>query len=129
MSILSLEFLILMAVLLVVYYCLPVRQRWLVLLAASLVFYAGTGVHGLAYLGVVSLITWAGGLYMGHSRAREKAASGEEGKVKATRIKKRRTRLLALLVLLVIGGMAVIKYGELLYHTRYFRTGNMGYVQ
>ena len=115
MSILSLEFLILMAVLLVVYYCLPVRQRWLVLLAASLVFYAGAGVHGLVYLGVVSLITWAGGLYMGHSRAREKEASGEEGKVKAGLIKKRRTRLLGLLVLLVIGGMAVIKYGELLY--------------
>ena len=115
MSILSLEFLVMMAVLLAVNYCLPVRCRWLALLAASLVFYAAAGWQGMIYLGVVTLITWAGGLYMGRSRAQEKAASAEGDKAEAWRTKKRRSRLLALIVVLTVGGMAAIKYADLLY--------------
>ncbi len=115
MSILSLEFLVMMALLLVVNYCLPQRWRWLALLAASLVFYACAGWQGMVYLGVVTLLTWAGGLYMGRSRAQEKAFLQEGDKAAAYRRKKRRSRLLVLIMLLVIGGMAVIKYGELLY--------------
>ena len=115
MSILSLEFLVLMAVLLAVHYTLPVRFRWCGLLAGSLVFYAAAGWQGMAYLGVVTLATWLAGLYMGRSRAREKAASAEGDKAAAYRTKKRRSRLLALVVVLVISGMAVIKYADLLY--------------
>ena len=47
MSILSLEFLVLMAVLLAVHYCLPVRFRWIGLLAGSMAFYACAGWQGL----------------------------------------------------------------------------------
>ena len=115
MSILSFEFLVMMALLVAVNYCLPVRWRWLALLAASLVFYACAGWQGMVYLGAVTLLTWLGGLYMGRSRAREKAAAAEGDKAEAYRRKKRRGRLLALLVLIVIGGMAVIKYADLLH--------------
>jgi len=114
MSILSLEFLGMMAILLAVNYCLPVRHRWLALLAASLVFYGFSGWQGLVYLGAVTLITWAGGLYMARNRAKEKALQAEGDKAAAFRRKKRRSRLLALTVTLVIGGMAAIKYQDLL---------------
>ena len=114
MSILSLEFLVMMMALLAVNYCLPLRFRWLALLAASLVFYASAGWQGMAYLATVTLITWLGGLYMARSRGREKAAADEGDKAEAYRNKKRRSRLLALIVILVMGGMVVIKYADLL---------------
>ena len=50
MSILSFEFLVLMAVLLVVHYCLPVRWRWMGLLGGSMVFYAAAVGAGLCTL-------------------------------------------------------------------------------
>lgn len=115
MSILSLEFLVMMVVLLAVNYCLPVRHRWFALLAASLVFYAFSGWLGMIYLGVLTLLTWAGGLLMTRSREKEEAAAAEEDKAAAFRARKRRRRLLALIVLLVIGGMAVIKYADLIH--------------
>ena len=115
MSILSFEFLVLMAALLIVNYCLPVRLRWTALLAASMVFYASAGWGGLAYLGGVTLITWAAGLYMGKTRAKEKAAAAKDDKAQAYFAKQRRTRWLTVTVVLVIGGMAFIKYGSFLY--------------
>lgn len=115
MSILSFEFLVLMAVLLVVHHCLPVRWRWMGLLAGSMVFYASAGWGGLAYLGGVALITWLAGLYMGRSREKEKAAAADGDKAQVYFAKLRRTRYLTLTVLAVIGGMAFIKYGSFLY--------------
>jgi len=115
MSILSLEFLVLMAVLLAVHYCLPVRLRWYGLLAASLVFYGFAGFAGMAYLGGVTLVTWVGGLYMGRCRAGEKAAAAEGDKAETWRREQRRKHALFWTVLLVIGGMAFIKYADLVY--------------
>ena len=106
MSILSLEFLVLMACLLVVYYCLPVRFRWMGLLAASMVFYASAGWGGLVYLGCVTLITWLAGSYMGKCRAKEKTAAAEGDKIQAYFAKVRRSRWLIVTVVLVISGMA-----------------------
>ena len=115
MSILSFDFLGLMAVLLAVNYCLPVRWRWTALLAASMVFYASAGWGGCIYLGGVTLITWLSGLYMGRARAKEKAAIADEDKAQAYIAKRSRTRRLTFTVLLVVGGMCFIKYGSLLH--------------
>lgn len=115
MSILSLEFLVLMAALLAVHYCLPVRFRWCSLLAASLVFYGFAGWSGMAYLGGVTLLTWLGGLYMGRCRAMEKAALTEGDKAEAWRREQKRKRWLFWTVLLVIGGMVFIKYADLIH--------------
>ena len=115
MSILSFEFLVLMAVLTAVHYCLPVRFRWLGLLAGSMVFYAAAGWPGMVYMGCVTLITWLGGLYMARSRAAEKAAVADGDKAQAYFAKMRRSRLLALVVVLVIGGMVFIKYADIMY--------------
>ncbi len=115
MSILSRDFLILVTVLTAVNYILPVRWRWMALLAGSMVFYAGAGWQGLAYLGVVTLLTWLGGWCLGANCKKEKAASQEGDKAEAYRIRRRRKWAQALIVTLVIGGMAVIKYADLLH--------------
>lgn len=115
MSILSLEFLCMMAALLVVNYCLPVRHRWLALLGASMVFYGFAGWQGLVYMGTVTALTWAGGLYMARKRRQEKELQAEGDKVGVYRKKLARSRLLALIAILVIGAMALIKYADLVH--------------
>lgn len=115
MSILSQEFLLLLAVLVPLNYCLPVRFRWVALLAGSMAFYAAAGWQGMAYLGVVTLLTWLGGLWMGANRGKEKTALDEGDKSAANRVKRRRRFGQALIVTLVIGAMAVIKYADLLH--------------
>lgn len=115
MSILSFEFLAFLALMAGVTYLLPVRVRWMGFLAGSLVFYAQAGLEGLAYLLAVTLVTWGAGLYMGRSLAREKAARAEDDRANAHRMKRRRKWLLTAAVLLVIGGMCVIKYADVLH--------------
>ncbi len=115
MSILSFEFLVFMALMVLVTYILPVRFRWIGFLAGSLVFYAFAGWEGLGYLLTVSLVTWGAGLFMGRSLAREKAAQADDDRRTAYHTRFRRERLLAKAVLLVIGGMCVIKYADILY--------------
>ncbi len=115
MSILSLEFLVFMALMVLVTYILPVRFRWIGFLAGSLVFYAFAGLDGLIYLLAVSAATWGAGLLMGRSLAKEKAAQADDDRRTAYHTKFRRARLLAKAVLLVIGGMCVIKYADILY--------------
>ena len=115
MSILSLEFLVLLFVLLLIYYCIPIRFRWIGLLAASMAFYAAAGLPGLIYLGSVTLITWLAGLYMGRSHELEKAAKEAGDKVEAWRRYDMRRRWLRRTVMLVIGGMVFIKYFGIIY--------------
>ncbi len=115
MSILSLAFLAFLAALLGLNYLTPVRFRWLALLVGSLVFYAWAGWESLLYLLAVALLTWGAGLWMTRSRKQEQAALDEEDKGAAYRIRFRRSRWLTKAVLLVLGGMCVIKYADILY--------------
>lgn len=115
MSILSEEFLLLLAVLIPVNYILPVRFRWVGLLAGSMAFYAAAGWQGMAYLGAVTLLTWLAGLYMGRSCKKEKAVLEEGDKSAAHRVKRRCKWMQALIVTLVIGAMAFIKYADLIH--------------
>ena len=77
MSILTIEFLVLVTALVAVNYCLPVRIRWIGLLGASLVFYSAAGLPGMIYMGAVTLVTWLAGLYMARCRRKEKEAAAE----------------------------------------------------
>ncbi len=115
MSILSFEFLVFMALMVAVTYILPARFRWIGFLAGSLVFYAFAGWEGLIYLLAVSMVTWAAGLLMGRSLVKEKAAQADDDRRTAYHTRFRRDRLLAKVVLLVIGGMCAIKYADILY--------------
>ncbi len=115
MSILSLEFLVFMALMVLVTYILPVRLRWLGFLGGSLAFYAMAGLKGLAYLLGTAFVTWGAGLLLGRSHRIEQAALADDDKAKAYRTRYRRGRLLAKAVLLVIGGMCAVKYVDIVY--------------
>lgn len=93
MSILSLEFLALAAMVILVYYALPLKIRWIALLAGSVAFVALSGWYSLAHLSAAALVMWGGGLLL----------------------KKKKSRLLlALLLTLDLGAMAFLKYSPAL---------------
>ena len=61
MSILSLEFLAFSALVILLYYLLPLGKRWLGLLAASAVYLSLAGWQSIAHLSAVALVMWGGG--------------------------------------------------------------------
>lgn len=93
MSILSFEFLLFTAAILLAYYVLPIKIRWAVLLAASVVYVACSGWASAAHLSAAAIIMWAGGLGI---------ANVSDGW--------RRKLLLAGLLALDLGAMMFIKY-------------------
>ncbi len=90
MSILSLEFLAFSAMVILLYYLLPLRIRWTVLLTGSVIFMAPAGWQGLAHITAVALIMWGGGLLL--QRHKSKA-------------------LLAACLIPDLGALAFLKYG------------------
>ena len=136
MSILSFEFLVFGALLLLAYYTLPVKWRPWVLLAFSAAFISFSGWASLVHLAALTLITWGGalglrGLCRGKAAMEDSAGrlarSGpmdwaDEGDfqahMQAENVLKKSARgcdtvrkwLLALLLILVLGSMAFIKY-------------------
>ncbi|MBR5345032.1 MAG: MBOAT family protein [Clostridia bacterium] len=89
MSILSLDFLGMALAALILYYALPMKIRWLVLLAASGLFAALAGWQGAAHLAGAALLSWGGGLLLEKKRSRW---------------------ILAVCLVIDIGAMAFIKY-------------------
>ena len=89
MSILSLEFLLLAAGVVLVYYLLPLKIRWIALLCGSAAFAALSGWHSLAHLSAVALVMWGGGLLLRWKKSK---------------------LILALLLTLDLGAMAFLKY-------------------
>ena len=99
------------------FHLLPKRCRWVLLLAASLGFYAVRSLMGLPFLLCTSLVTWGAARLMGREAERERerlsgAASKEEKKAvrKEAEGKKRRVLILAVAVDLAL--LAVMKYGD-----------------
>ena len=89
MSILSLEFLAFAAAVMILYYLLPLKIRWMVLLAGSAVFVVLSGWYSAAHLTGAAAVMWGGGLLL----------------------KKRKSRiLLAILLILDLGTMVFLKY-------------------
>ena len=89
----SFAFLAFFAVLAVVYYAMPHRFRWPLLLVASLYFYAAFSARYLLLLIGITLIAYLDGLAMGASAGR-----------------RRRRLILAAGVVLVVGALLVFKY-------------------
>lgn len=93
MSILSLEFLLFAACVVLLYYLLPRKVRWMVLLLGSVAFVCLNGWHSALHLTLVALLMWGGALVLQRKRSK---------------------LLLALLLLLDLGAMALLKFAPLL---------------
>lgn len=120
MALTSLRFLVFVLALLVVYFAVPGRWQWLVLLAASLIFYAMAGPVNLIFLAVTALSAWAGTLVLDRLSQRQKEllkagketlSREEKAAVKARFLRKRRWVLAGILIL-NFGLLCVFKYAH-----------------
>lgn len=93
----SFDFLFFLPLVLAVCYVFPAPWRWAVLLIASYIFYGWTDPANLAFLGGVTLITYAGGAFLGG----KKAASA-------------RRMVLIVGLVLVLGSLAAFKFCDFL---------------
>ncbi len=114
----SLEFVIFAAALLVLYYVLPRKCQWPLLLAASYIFYALADPKYLIYIAVVTLTSYATALVLGHMSRRENehidalrdSMSRDERKAYRAASKRARRRVLVAGLVVGFGMLAVIKY-------------------
>ena len=118
MGIISVSFLLFILGLLAVYFLVPKRFQWWVLLAFSLGFYALGGLISLPWLLVTALSTWAAALGIQNNADREKAwisahkqeLTREERSARKAKGKALRRRILVADILLNIGILAAFKY-------------------
>lgn len=114
----SCSFLGFLAVLLLVYYLAPRSWQWPILLIASYIFYAASGLGNLVYILVTTLTTYFTGRAMGRSLAGQKAylrahkeeLTREERKRYQAERKRCRRRWLIGCLLVNLGILAVLKY-------------------
>lgn len=116
MSYTSFIYLVFLAIACLIYYIVPLKNRWMVMLAANIVFYAAAGWDNLVYLIGAILISYLAAIKMGelHEEFKGIKKQGDYDRkqlkvIKATFEKRRRKYLLFGLVT-VIGALCVVKY-------------------
>ncbi len=118
MSMTSLSFILFAAGTVLLYYVLPKRVQWVVLLVASGIFYAAAGGWYLPFIGVTVLSTYLIARLIARHAARDEAyisahkadLSKEARKAYKARGKGHRFRMLVAGLLLNFGILAVLKY-------------------
>jgi alginate O-acetyltransferase complex protein AlgI len=91
----SYEFILFLVILVVVYYTIPKKWQWMLLLAASYVFYSFAGIENFAYILTTTVTTWFAAIRIDklkqhqndHLDRNKSAMSREERKSYKTEIK------------------------------------------
>lgn len=118
MTITSLTFLLFIFAVLIVYYLVPKKLQWCVLLAASLIFYCYGGIKTILYVLITASSVYAATRWMHRLSVRQKqflqqnkATLSKEDKAQyKAKIKKRRKALMLAALLLNIGILCAFKY-------------------
>ena len=114
----SYNFILFLLVLFLLYYTIPRKYQWILLLVASFVFYSFSGWDNVAYITVTIVVTYLGAVKIGQlSRQQEawlkenrESLSREEKKAYKEKIKSRQKKYLVLCLLFDLGILAVLKY-------------------
>ena len=121
MSFASLPFVGLVAAGVILYYLVPKKLQWVVLLLASMVFYLAGGVKSAVWLVLVAAVTWLTGLLLARQNARP--APDKQTKAAVRHVKK---RICAVCAVLYPAGLNIDYYptnfvprGETLYYIDY----------
>ena len=121
MNLFSLEFLILLFVLLILYYLVPKKMQWICLLIASLFFYIYSDLKNIVFIGITSVTTWYASIVMMKLTEQFQLEKKREGitkelrkQLKANMMKKKRIVLVATL-LINFGILAYLKYWQVFY--------------
>lgn len=115
MTFISFYFLVFLIILTAVYFIVPARYRWTVLLAGSLLFYAKAGLSYLPFMAGTALITYFGARVISdrHEKAAAliaAAADRDQKKLLRKEEKKACSRIMWITILIVIGYLAYTKY-------------------
>lgn len=116
MTFVQFNFLVFLIITVAVFYICPVKYRWIVLLGASIVFYAIAGIKYLPFIFVTSFSVYLAGRKMGAiyaAQEQECSAPGLDRKAKKAlkeQAKARCRKVLILLLVLNIGIMCVCKF-------------------
>ena len=119
MSYTSLKFAVFVCISAAAYFMFPIKkQKWIVLLAASYVFYLMAGYRYAAYILVTTLTTYLCAVAMGDISEKSKAVLGEnktlwdreQKKEYKAKIKQQKKRLLTLVLVLNLGILGFLKY-------------------
>ncbi len=106
MSFVSVEFLIFLGASVALYYLLPRKLRWLLLLLASYGFYLTGGLRALSFLLLTTCSTWAAGLLLEGLNAQRKGAD----RAKQEKLRRKKKLVCTLTLLLNFGLLYVLKY-------------------
>lgn len=110
MSFTSLPFLGLVAGAVLLYYLLPKKLQWVVLLAVSMAFYAIGGGKTIGYIFYTALTVYISGLLLGHFHEKKRRAPKEERKAVAAKYKTHRRAVVAFACLANFVLLYVLKY-------------------
>ncbi len=114
------RFLLFLLIVFVVYYLLPKRYRWMMLLLASYIFYSYAGIKYLIYILATTMTTYfisrrldrVQKVQSGYLKEKKEELSREERKAYKTSMKSRQRKWLALCLVFNFGLLAVLKYGD-----------------
>lgn len=109
MAFVSSTFILFLAATVVLYYLVPMRARWMLLLAASAVFYLSGGVKPIVYLLFTITTTYAAGILLDRMN-RQRADIPKADKAAQEKLKKRKKAVVAVTLLLNFGLLYCLKY-------------------
>lgn len=119
MSFLSLEFGIFMLLVISVYFVIPKRYQWILLLIASYLFYASNGLGGLVFLVLTTVIIFVAALLVEKRQAqlaeRTKNADADQKKREKALCQKHKRFIVAGAVTLTLGILVIVKYSEFVF--------------
>ena len=101
MSIVSIDFLIFISIVIFVFFIVPKRAQWIVLLVSSYCFYLFAGITPLVFVFLTTVLVYLGGRLMSSL-----ALASETRKA----AKKKMKKVLAAVILLVFSTLFLIKY-------------------
>lgn len=130
------------AVLLFIYYLIPQKYQWLLLLLFSYIFYCAASPFYLIYILTTTITVWFAACQIGKNTERQSSylklhkeeMSREEKKAYKNRQKKKRAGWMTACILLNIGILAVVKYANFLIESvngvlsAFGKTGGLSFV-
>jgi len=134
MAFTSTGFILFITAAVILFYIVPLKKRWLVLLAESYLFYALASLQGLIYLTVTTLVTFGTAVWMqkiqnaGDLQTAVVTDKAEKKQLKAS-IKKNKKKILTAGIVFSFGILAILKYSNfvLFNFTSLFKLFSPGY--
>lgn len=113
MSFVSVKFLLFVSIVFILYFSIPKKYRWTILLAGSLYFYAGCGAKAFLFICFSAISTYLGGLALGKIQTKIvsiKQLSMQDGMAQIKALAKYKKYIMLLVILSNIGILCYLKY-------------------